>query len=385
MSNLDGKTIIIIGAGVAGLTAARALSLCGARVTVLERADAIREVGAGLQISPNGGQVLENLGLGAALDAVSLRNLAVELNNRHGGRVARLDLLGHRPDQIFRLVHRARLIEVLAAGARAAGADIRLNAAVESILLNPAEIGVNGEVLRADLIIGADGLHSPTRAALNGRREPFFTGQTAWRAVIPDTDATPVAQVFMGAGQHLVSYPLAGGLRNIVAVRESRDWQAEGWSHRDDPAHLRAAFEGFGGPVPGWLARIEELGIWGLFRHPVAERWHAPGIAILGDAAHPTLPFMAQGAVMALEDVGLLSAHLNAEPDQNLALSRWQAARRPRVLAITEAANKNARNYHLSGPVAALAHAGLRMASKLAPDRLTGRFDWLYDFDATTV
>ena len=110
---------------------------------------------------------------------------------------------------------------------------------------------------------------SRLRAALNGAETPFFTGQAAWRALIPlESGAQPGAQVFMGAGRHLVSYPLAGGLRNIVAVEERRSWTAEGWSLPGDPAELRSAFAGFGGPVPGWLARVTECAVWGLHRHP---------------------------------------------------------------------------------------------------------------------
>lgn len=368
---LRNRRIVVVGAGIAGLTAAIALARRGADVTLLERAEAIREVGAGLQISPNAMRVLDALGLGEAMARASLRSHAVVLRDASGALVARLDLIGHRPQQKFRLIHRARLIDILADAARQAGVRIELGQSV-------------AEAPDAPLVIGADGLKSVIRPVLNGREVPFFTHQTAWRAVIPDSGGAAEAQVFMGPRRHLVSYPLAGGLRNIVAVQERHDWHEEGWSHRDDPANLCAAFAGFGGPVPGWLASVTDVHVWGLFRHQVARRWHDDQTALVGDAAHPTLPFMAQGAVMAIEDAWTLAACLDSDPDQRAALARYEALRKPRVSRIVEAANANARNYHLTGPRRLAAHAVLRTVSRVAPSRLLSRFDWLYDHDPTT-
>jgi salicylate hydroxylase len=180
-----------------------------------------------------------------------------------------------------------------------------------------------------------------------------------------------------------VSYPLGRGLRNIVAVEERATWAEEGWHHRDDPAALRAAFEGFGGPVPEWLGAVETVHLWGLFRHPVAEAWHdGARTAILGDAAHPTLPFLAQGANMALEDAWVLAACLEALP-AGQALARYQALRRDRVRRTVDAASANARNYHLRGAAAAVAHSGLRVLGAVAPEAMLRRFDWLYGHDVT--
>ena len=191
----------------------------------------------------------------------------------------------------------------------------------------------------------------------------------------------------MGAGRHLVSYPLRGGRqRNIVAVEERRRWVEESWSLRDDPMELRLAFENFGPRVRGWLDQVQDVWLWGLFRHEVAQNWHAilpqGAVAILGDAAHPTLPFLAQGACMALEDAWTLARALDeAEPAQ--ALPAWQATRAPRCARIVAAANRNARHYHLSGPLRALAHAGLRVGGAIAPGAALSRFDWLYRHDVT--
>jgi salicylate hydroxylase len=390
--SIAGKKITVLGAGVAGLAVARALALKGALVTVLEQADAIREVGAGLQISPNGAKVLTALGLGEALSAASMRAQAVELRDgRDGDLVLRLDLAKLRPDQGYHFLHRADLIDLLAKGARDAGVQMRLLQKVETVDLTgarPRIVTALGDEFLTEIVVGADGLHSPTRKALNGTIAPFFTRQVAWRATIPavSTDA-PVAEVHMGEGRHLVSYPLRGGtLRNIVAVEERNAWVEESWSLRDDAMELRLAFESFGPGVQGWLEQVEDVYLWGLFRHPVAPLWSRmlpEGAAvILGDAAHPTLPFLAQGASMALEDAWLLADRLSRQPLAE-ALSAYQAARAPRCTRIVAAANGNARAYHLSGLPRSIAHAGLRLGGWLAPGLALKRFDWLYDFDVT--
>ena len=390
--SVAGQEITVLGAGVAGLAVARALALKGAQVTVLEQADAIREVGAGLQISPNGAAVLRALGLGEALEAASMRAQAVELRDGYSGDlVLRLDLARLRPGQGYHFTHRADLIDLLATGARDAGVQIRLLQKIENVDLSgpvPRVTTALGVEHRPGLLIGADGLHSNTRHALNGMVAPFFTRQVAWRAIIPaDADAAPVAEVHMGAGRHLVSYPLRGGtLRNLVAVEERPRWVEESWNLRDDPMELRLAFEGFSPRVRGWLDQVQDVYLWGLFRHPVAKHWFRrlpEGAAvILGDAAHPTLPFLAQGASMGLEDAWVLADRLSRLPlDQ--ALADYQTTRAPRCTRIVDAANGNARAYHLSGATRAIAHTGLRLGGAIAPGLALKRFDWLYDHDVT--
>lgn len=382
---LAGRRALVLGAGVAGLTAATALRQAGASIDILEQAPAISEVGAGLQLSPNGVRVLRALGIDPA--EAGDRSEAVELRDQAGRLVTRLDL---PPDPGFYLCHRADLIGTLERAARRADAHVQLLQTVRRIDLHPegAEITTAvGSTHHAPLVIGADGLHSALRPVLNGAADPFFTGQVAWRALIPGDGGAPVAQVFMGPGRHLVSYPLRGGaLRNIVAVQERTTWAAEGWNHPDDPEVLQQVFSAFGGPVPHWLAQVREVYLWGLFRHPVADRWtDGQGrAALLGDAAHPTLPFMAQGANMALEDAFSLARNLAARAaDPAAALAGYAAERAPRVRAVVAKANANARNYHLRGPVAPLAHGVLRLASAVAPGAALNRYAWIYDYDVT--
>ncbi|MDZ4312883.1 MAG: FAD-dependent monooxygenase [Cypionkella sp.] len=390
--SIAGQPITVLGAGVGGLAAALALAQKGADVTVLEQADAIREIGAGLQISPNGATVLRALGLSAALDAASMRAQAVELRDgRDGDLVLRLDLARLRPQQGYHFLHRADLIELLAKAARAAGVQIRLLHKIETVDLSgsrPRVVTALGAEFQPSLLIGADGLHSKTRAALNGRTAPFFTRHIAWRCIIPaEAGAAPVAEVHMGAGRHLVSYPLRGGtLRNIVAVEERNAWVEESWSLRDDSLEMKLAFESFSPRVQGWLDQAQDVYVWGLFRHPVAQVWSKTlpegAAVILGDAAHPTLPFLAQGASMALEDAWLLADRLANLPLAE-ALSAYQTARKPRCTRIVAAANSNAKTYHLSGPQRSIAHTALRLGGMIAPNLALKRFDWLYDHDVT--
>lgn len=360
----------------------------GAEVTLLEQAPEIVEVGAGLQISPNGMVVLQALGVADALAQRSVAAQAVVLRARDGGQVLRLDLARHAMGQTFLCVHRADLVTVLAEAALAAGVDLRCGAAVAEILPGARpQVGLaDGTRLGGDLVVGADGVHSRARPVLNGAGQAFFTGQSAWRAVVPNAGLLgPEVQLFMGPGRHLVCYPLRGGqAANIVAVLERPDWVAEGWDHADDPANLRAAFAGFGGVVPDLLARVAQVRLWGLFRHPVARLWQRDGVVLLGDAAHPTLPFMAQGAVMALEDGWVLGRVLDEATELGAALARYQALRRPRVQRVIAAANGNAWKYHLRNPVLrGAAHLGLRLGGRLAPAAMVHQFDWIYRHDVT--
>lgn len=391
--SLIGQSVTVVGAGVAGLAVARALALRGAAVTVLEQADAIRDVGAGLQISPNGACVLRALGLHGALDAASTRAGAIVLiDGPTGDPVTRLDLARLRPDQGYHFLHRADLIGLLLKGAQDAGVTLRLLSRIESVDLSgahPALLLDRGERIETPLLIGADGLHSRIRAALNGPAAPFFTGQVAWRAVVPaDRTDAPVAELHMGPGRHLVSYPLRGGsMRNIVAVEERAKWAEESWTLRDDSMDLRLAFAGFSPRVRGWLDAVEDPWLWGLFRHEVARTWVRPmgqgGVAILGDAAHPTLPFLAQGACMGLEDAWVLARALATHDSAAAALAAYQGQRKPRTTRIVAAANANARAYHLSGLPRLIGHTGLRLLGRLSPGAMLSRFDWLYGHDVT--
>ncbi|SFD77607.1 salicylate hydroxylase [Sulfitobacter brevis] len=379
---------IVIGGGIGGLATATALAQAGIAVTLLERSESFEPVGAGIQISPNGAAVLRALGLEPALRSRgAVVGQAVRLQDYRGGKaVARLDLTRLGAKQRYYFMHRADLVAVLLAAAKRANVSIEMDAAVAGVragALQHVQLA-NGGTRRAELVVAADGIHSVARPALNGADQGKFAGQVAWRAVIPNTvDHPDEARVTMGPNRHLVSYPIRDGREiNLVAVEERADWVAEGWSHGDDPQNMKDAFVEFNG-LPGKMIRaVRETTLWGLHHHPVAKRWHTGGVALLGDAAHPTLPFLAQGANMALEDAWVLVHCLRRDGINGLA--RYQALRAPRVERVIKAAEGNAWRYHLRpGPLRIAAHTGLRLASKLAPGRMIGAYDWLYGHDVT--
>jgi salicylate hydroxylase len=385
------QQITVLGGGIGGLSVAVALAKRGAKVTVFEQAAEITEVGAGIQVGPNGMAVLRALGVEGALAEKSVRAHGMALiNGVTDKRVFGLDFSKFSPEQSYFFVHRADMVDVLADAARALGVEFRMSQQAGSVTLGDSGKAtirmVQGDVVTPDILIGADGLHSKVRVALNGAADPFFTGQVAWRTLVPvETKAEEEAHVYMGAGKHMVAYPLRDRkVMNIVAVQERREWAAEGWNFEDDPSNLRQVFRDFGGVAADLLERVDKVYLWGLFRHPVAETWHRGNVAILGDAAHPTLPFMAQGAVMALEDGWVLADELDKGADAAAGLAAYQARRRDRAVRVIEAANNNATNYHLRpGPVRTMAHTALKAGSVLAPKMALKKFDWIYNHDVT--
>ena len=375
------RNVAIIGGGIGGLTAALAFARQDASVTVYEQAAALTEVGAGLQITPNGARALNALGLERALAASGVTAQAVApMDALTGAPITRFDLTAQTPPSRFD--HRAALIDVLARACQAAGVTVVLSSKISDLKAD-GSFAAGDATITPDLTIGADGLHSAVRGTLNAAADPFFTGQVAWRAMIKSPDADPIARIWMAPGRHIVTYPLSGGRLNIVAVQERKAWAAEGWNHDDEGGNLRQAFADCCWEIKGILGEVEKVNLWGLFRHPVAANWHKGSVAILGDAAHPTLPFLAQGANLAIEDAFVLARMCDANTSLDQALAQYQAARRPRVVKAIDAANRNARNYHLGGLKRKVAHAGLGAMGKVAPDAFLKRLGWLYDHDVT--
>ncbi|OUS05039.1 hypothetical protein A9Q96_13130 [Rhodobacterales bacterium 52_120_T64] len=378
------EEITVLGGGIAGLASATALAQRGAVVTVLEQATELGEVGAGLQVGPNGVAVLEALGLRETAAAVANVPDAVELlDMASGGEVARLPMgqaAVQRWGRPYWQFHRADLLTVLSDGARAAGVDIRLGRQVDTI-----------KDISASVVIAADGVRSATRSEVFGGQPASFTGQVAWRGIIP-AETLPkgavknAATVYMGPGRHLVTYPMRGGtIINFVAVEERNSWADEGWNIPDDPENLRRAFSGAGQDVQSILNAVDETFLWGLFNHPYLPQWTKDNIALVGDACHPMLPYLAQGAVMALEDAWVLARELDRSGVTE-GLRAYERICKPRATRVQKAAASNATAYHLnSGPSRLVAHAGLKVISRLAPSALLGRFDWLYGEDVTKL
>jgi salicylate hydroxylase len=287
-------------------------------------------------------------------------------------------------------LHRADLHAVLADAAAAHPAvELRLGARCDAVSSDSvsarAVLAGSGERLQAELLVGADGIHSVVREALLGSARPRFTGNVAWRALIPVADLSgvqppPVAGIWMGAGAHVVMYYLRRGeLVNVVAVVEQAGWEVESWSERGDPEELRAAFAGWNATVTSTLAAVhpEACYRWALLDRAPLPLWSGGRMVLLGDACHPTLPFLAQGAAMAIEDAAALARCLGVDATTAAALRRYESLRKPRTSKVQKISRLNARLFHVRGPL-----AGAR--DRLLPviTRRSGFADELYAYDA---
>ena len=381
---------IVCGAGIGGLAAALALARGGARVRVFERAAFLGEAGAGVQIGPNAVRALAYLGI----DAETLRPWRPAAASIRDGRTGRARLrvpLGEKAaarwGAPYLTVHRADLHTALWTAARAAGAELIVGTGAERYdeghLLLPGR-----DAVTADLIVGADGARSVVARDL-GAPPPRFTGTAAWRALIPAErlpegflgDALPKETVsWTGRGRHLVTYAVRGGaLVNLVAVIERTGWTGESWTTEGDPEALRGAFVGWHPPLGELLACVEKTYLWGLFdRQPLA-RWTDGRAVLLGDAAHPMLPFLAQGASMALEDAVVLARAVGSYGVPR-GLSAYVKARCPRTARLQRQSAENRTLFHGGG----LGPAKLRAAG-LMPAAALARLDRIYAADVTTA
>lgn len=387
---------LIAGGGIAGMAAAAALARLGWQVQVYERAESFGEVGAGLQMSPNAARVLRWLGVLDAAERTGSRPERAELRDGvTGEQIYRADLgdtAERRWGAPYLHLHRADLHHVLADAAIANSAELRTGSPVKLYAHRPEGVRVtleNGTHLTGDLVIGADGIRSAMRTALNGPEAPDFTGHVAWRGTIP-ADKLPeglidrAATVWAGAGHHVVIYPLRGGsLINFVAVEEGADWTEEGWTAPGDADVLRAMFAGWHPTVTQVLAAAEAPFRWGLFSRPEQVRWADRNVALIGDAAHPMLPYMAQGAAMALEDVAVLVRCLTSYRDIAEALLEYEKERWHRVTRVQAQSRANGRLFHKTSRMGQLAaRLPIKLATGIAPGFAAGRLDWLYGYDA---
>lgn len=391
---MDGQEVSIIGAGIGGLAAGISLAQKGAKVRVFEQAASLGEVGAGLQVSSNGVAVLKALGLYDAAAKLANTPEAVVLRDYRGSEVSRLPM-GAAATARYGLpywqFHRADLLAVLEEGARAAGVKIVFDHQINALAEVEEGISIrflNGESHRTDCLIGADGVRSTVRKLAFNGQPARFTGQVAWRGLVP-AEKLPkglfenAAQVFMGKGRHLVVYPLRGGsVINFVAVEERQGWADEGWHISDSADNLRAAFMEFAPPVQALLSAVDDTFLWGLFNHPVLPQWAKGRTGLLGDACHPMLPFLAQGAVMGLEDAFVLAEMLDAKGVE-AGLLAYEQARKARATRVQQGAARNAWSYHLRTPV--FRGAAHRLLGMVPSRALLAQFDWLYGHDVTAT
>ncbi len=391
---------LVVGGGIGGLTAAICLLDRGIDVRILERASSISEVGAGLQLSPNGVKVLAKLGMLEAIEKSAFRPKALDMRDGRSGKVTFSTPLaadGQPYGAPYFHIHRADLIEILMEALHARSPNALTTSAIASGYVQD-ETGIRlqletGPDLTSDILIGADGIHSVVRETMLGADQARFTGNVAWRAVVHATEGLrklvpPTASAWTGAGRHAVTYYLRRGeLINFVGVVEQDGWTEESWKTTGSPVLLQEAFADFCEPVRAVTESIESCFRWALHDRMPLSRWTDGRATLLGDAAHPMLPFMAQGAVMAIEDAAVLAGLIAANPSSpSSALQAYEAARLPRTARMQAVGRRNARIFHAGGAFGRhFIQTPLRIAAGIAPALVSSQQDWIYNYDANST
>ncbi len=384
------QKIIIAGAGIGGLTAALAISQSGLNVALIEREDGFREVGAGIQLSPNANHVLRKLGVLSSLEAhVSTVDSVRIFSARTGSIVNQFPLgetIAERHGAPYHVIHRADLHSVLLEACLSdPKIQIRLGSAI--VDARPDEAGVTVEFnttdglasQRGSALIGADGVRSVVRRGILRLPPAAFSGKVAYRTTIATDDIPDELRsstgLWLGPNAHVVHYPIRHGREfNIVAIIDE-DWEEEGWSSPGDREMVLARFADWPDTIRDLLGKPHRWLKWALFGMDSGGIWSEGRISVLGDAAHAMLPFVAQGGAMAIEDGWVLARHVSQNPDVPAALRDYEEERRVRVGKVAATAYENGRIYHLSGLSARARDMAMRMMNT---ERLVSRYDWLY-------
>ena len=391
---MERTSISIIGGGIGGAAAALSLLKAGLDVHVYEQARELREVGAGVQISPNASCVLHGLGLADALSGLGVKPLAWHQRRWDDGKTLLRTPLAGAMEKAFGFphyqMHRADVLNTLIAAIPAE----RMH--VDHSLVGLKEEGgqieaqfQNGRTARSDVLVGADGIHSTVRKLLFGAEKPHFTGCVCYRGLVPAERVAhlniPVeAQIWMGPGNHFVHYYVRNGeLLNFVAVIDQDTWTRESWTDPGNVADALAAFEGWNPQVRGILEAVHETFIWALFDRPPMQQWSKGRATLLGDSCHAMLPFMAQGAAQSIEDGAALAACLAGKADVVAALRQYEALRLPRTARVQGLAAHNKIRFHLpDGPEQEARDAEM---AKNVTDWSPASVAWLYGHDASRL
>ena len=376
--------ILIVGAGIGGLVSALCLNKKGYEVEIYEQSEVLSELGAGVQLSPNATRVLDYLKLTDDLKPHVFEPRSFQFLNYKTEKIISKRELGLKIQDDFGFpnfdVHRADLQKVLLNKVKEEGIKILTNMKVIDVgnEENKAYIKINEEKIKADIVIGADGIHSVVREKIFEKKESSFTGNVAWRMLIP-VDLLPRdlilpdTTVWLGPKKHFVSYHVSGGKNlNCVCLVEQDGWTNESWSERGNIEDLREVYNGWNQTIETLLkiANPNTLYRWALHDRPPMKQWSKGRIILLGDAAHPMLPFLAQGAAMAIEDGAVLADCISSYKDKEKSLKYFEQIRKPRTSFVQLAARRNAKILHLSGLAAffrniIMGYAGNKIFNKL--------------------
>ena len=387
------RTVIVAGAGIGGLTAALALAQRGFEVTLFEAAPRLEEIGAGLQLSPNAARVLVGLGVEERLRPHVVKPEHLTVRSARSGRLLAQAPLGasvaQRYGAPYWVIHRGDLQAALCdAVAATPNITLKLGTRVEGFTAHDGGVAVaalqGSQAFEAQgvALIAADGLWSTLRQRLGHRAAPRAAGHTAWRTLVPADNAArdfaaPAVNLWLGHDAHMVHYPVkAGRMINVIAIVDD-DWREPGWNMPGATREILGRFapEHWHASARDLLAAAERWQKWALFDRAPLATWGDGPVTLIGDAAHPMLPYLAQGAAMAIEDAAVLAACLSSDSDVPSALRRYEARRLPRTARVQRDARHNGTVYHMRGAAAVLRSLGL-MA--MGGDRLVSRYDWLY-------
>ena len=395
----DKPKVLIAGAGIGGLTAALALLKSGFNVEIYEQAPELAEIGAGFQMSANVMRVLYALGLGEAIEAIAWQPSGKEIRIWNTGQTWKLFDLGAesvaRYGYPYLMFHRGDLHRILVEAVRAEKPDaLHLGANCIGCDQDDRKVRLRiegAEDAVGDALIGADGVHSTIRQTLFGPDDRSFSGLIAWRglvdaAALPDEMARPVGVNWVGPGGHVVHYFVRhGALLNFVGILEKDDWQVESWTAQGTVEECLADFAGWHEAIQATIRNFQTPYKWALMRREPMDRWTEGRISLLGDACHPMVPMLAQGAVMAIEDGMVLARCFGGfGSDVEGALSRYEDLRRDRTARAIRGSNENADRFHnsqLGDPAVAQKYVD----TEWQPDRVRDRYDWIFTYDATSV
>ena len=383
--------VIVIGAGIGGLAAALTLKRSGFEVQVFEQAAELREIGAGIQISPNAARILNRLGLEEPLRRFGVRPRAIVIRRWDDGRVLARQPLADACERNFGApyynFHRAEMLDLLSAAVP--DGVLHLDHRCVGLTQHADRVEVkfhNGVTADADVVVGADGIHSTVREVIVGPESPRFSGHVAYRGLVPAERVEHLglevaASVWWGPDHHFVHYYVGAGARyhNWVAITPG-EWRIESWTAKGEVADALKEFAGWHPQISAIIGSVDATNRWALYDRDPLPRWTVARVTLMGDAAHPMLPYMAQGAVQSIEDAAVLARCLELADahDVSAALRRYEQTRKPRASRCQEGSRRNAIMYHLpDGDDQRKRDAGLASAA----DAPLPQNAWLYGHD----